>query len=75
MFKGYDGFDGFEAIVHVAELQCVGAHDLFIYLQTLDALKIEPMAPDFHMGAIVGQNDFLPGLHTDKFIGRAKNIE
>ena len=75
LLKGNHRLDGFEAVVNVTELQCVGTHDLFINLQALNSLNIDSVAPHFHVGAIIGQNDFPPGLHADKFIGGAKNIE
>ena len=44
-------------------------HLFDIFSSPYKFISVEPVAPDFHVGAIICQDDFLPGLHTDKFIG------
>ena len=74
LLEGDHRLDGFEAVINMTELQCVGPHDFFVNLQALNSLDIDAVAPHFHVGAVIGQNDFLAGLHADKFVGRAENI-
>ena len=75
LFHGDDGLQGLEAVIHMAQLHGVGAHELFIDLQGLNPVHINPHPPDFEGAGIIGHNHLFARFDTHKPLGHLENIQ